>query len=112
MTSTAILWQLIKLLASLILSGVAATQLTSLIKRCNWSKTTKQLIAYGVSVLMAIIVLSAYGKLDYAALQNGDVLIWIGGAASVIYKASTAIYERFFAGTEWDARLEAVGESA
>ena len=73
--------------ALIIILGAVAPFLVAIISRVNWSSTTKQLVAWGVAIILAVVWLLLSGGL--AVLDFPSFV----AAVPVIYALSQAVYE-------------------
>lgn len=74
--------------ALIILLGAIAPFLIAIANKVKWSSTTKQLVAWGISIVLAVLWLFLSGGLSLVTDWQAFV-----GAVPVIYALSQAVYE-------------------
>lgn len=74
--------------ALVIILGAIAPFLIALINKVKWSSTTKQLVAWGTSIVLSVVWLLLSGGVSMIANWQAFV-----GAVPVIYALSQAVYE-------------------
>lgn len=73
----------------LLILGLASPFLIALINKVGWSSTTKQLVAFGVSIVLAVLWLVLTGGIAGFGVEQ------LLAAVPVVYALSQAMYEFF-----------------
>lgn len=80
-----------------ILFGFLLPPLVSWLKRCEWPRWGKLLLALGASLVAALASVAADGQFNWQDLA---------GTAGVIFTLATVLYQAWFEHTELNAALE------